>query len=213
MWSWRHANFHRRLVPTPRVVYPALELTDRCALIAKRVAPLYLAPVPAPCTRDATFDYTRITLGIQSRIVSIPNHLFRFLKRPLNRWVGNGGTFVVRFARDGIEEVETSNSNSRTRNIPYNSRFSNRAKINGFVCFCSFFSFFFLTLYRSIKKPIGSVQNKRGKQNLSKQFDNRGAGEGRLSSNRYQNFLLTWNLTWNLRLYTCPLTANLFSQK
>lgn len=72
---------------------------------------------------------------------------------------------------------------------------------------------FFLTLYRSIKKPIGSVQNKRGKQNLSKQFDNRGAGEGRLSSNRYQNFLLTWNLTWNLRLYTCPLTANFFSQK
>lgn len=96
MWSWRHANFHRRLVPTPRVVYPALELTDRCALIAKRVAPLYLAPVPAPCTRDATFDYTRITLGIQSRIVSIPNHLFRFLKRPLNRWVGNGGTFGSR---------------------------------------------------------------------------------------------------------------------
>lgn len=118
----------------------------------------------------------------------------------------------VRFARDGIEEVETSNSNSRTR-FPYNSRFSNRAKINGFVCFCSFFSFFFNALSVDKETDWQSVQNKRGKQNLSKQFDNRGAGEGRLSSKRYQNFLLTWNLTWNLRLYTCPLTANFFSQK
>lgn len=209
MWSWRHANFHRRLVPTPRVVYPALELTDRCALIAKRVAPLYLAPVPAPCTRDATFDYTRITLGIQSRIVSIPNHLFRFLKRPLNRWVGNGGTF-------GSREMGLRRSRLRIRireqDFPIILVFPIEPRLMDLFVFVLFFRFF-LTLYRSIKKPIGSVQNKRGKQNLSKQFDNRGAGEGRLSSKRYQNFLLTWNLTWNLRLYTCPLTANFFSQK
>lgn len=210
MWSWRHANFHRRLVPTPRVVYPALELTDRCALIAKRVAPLYLAPVPAPCTRDATFDYTRITLGIQSRIVSIPNHLFRFLKRPLNRWVGNGGTF-------GSREMGLRRSRLRIRireqeTFPIILVFPIEPRLMDLFVFVLFFRFF-LTLYRSIKKPIGSVQNKRGKQNLSKQFDNRGASEGRLSSKRYQNFLLTWNLTWNLRLYTCPLTANFFSQK
>lgn len=119
-----------------------------------RCTPLYLAP--ASYTRDATFDYARITLGIQSRIVSIPNYLFRFLKRPLKHWIGNGGTFVVRFVGDGIEEVEVSNSNSRIK-FPYNflrSRTFFDRRINLFL----FLSFFFIvvTLW-SIKEPIGNV--------------------------------------------------------